>query len=262
MRKLLKILLYIFIVIIIFSIISFSKEWMSQTPQNIIKSLSKKDISEMEKLTYRLNLIGMIPLGEAIVQDRGLINFKGEDLRYFHGMAKARGFFSILGLKAECELQSYVEPANFNVRLFREKTELSFKEPEIKEIVYDQDAHVMDGPEGRYAILPDTKDLLSLCFYFKDQRFELDNTFKIYLNTNQKNYALDIKVLDKKSIDVNGEDFTVWVLDCLLERHDRSGSEHGANFKIWVLEDYDNIPIKFEIDTFYSFFAAYLIDAD
>ncbi len=261
MQKMLKIPMFF---IILALVVLLSREWLLQSPKNIIKALDKRNISEIRGLTYKLNFISIIPFGVATVENKGLLNFRGRNLRYFRGSAKALKFFSILGLNAECELESYVDPINFNAYFFQEKTKTFLKPPEHKKIIYNQEAHMMEGPEGTYPILPNTKDLLSICFYFKNQKFELGKEFEIYLNTNQKNYILNIKVSDKNNFNVDDKNFTVWVLESSFERYDKSAShsQHEAFLKIWILEDYENIPIRFEVETCYPLFVAYLIDVN
>ncbi len=228
----------VLILVIGYSLVEISKD----NPKSVIKSLVENSTNwEGKKLTYKAKFLNVIPTGMVTFSDQGVKRYRG--IEVFHLSAQADTFpcFSSI-FKARAVIDSYIHRNNLYSLRFAQHLEIINKPDEDKEILYDQRNKIMtlDGVER--VILDNTHDPLSLMHFIRKQEFVRGKKFKLNLNTNQKNYDINIEVLGREETEVDGKVYGVWILDSSFKRHDKS-PRHSSSFKMWILDSETKPPI-------------------
>ena len=223
----------------------------------IVSRLNKNSNIQIGDLRYRINLLGVIPVGEAIFQRETIEEYKGQ--RVYHLIAAARNlsifskFFS-----SYAALDSYIDMQQFNPILFKQRLLVTGKEGIDKEVIYDQRQGIMSIANVRRQILPNTQDPLSAIFNIRRMDFDKTKEFEMNLNTNQKNYILK-GTARLKNILVNKKIYKIILLGIQISRRDKN-PYHKSRIKMVLLKEKDNLPILIDVFASGIFINAYLID--
>lgn len=154
-----------------------------------IRELNAPDAAHPPRLLrYRIYLFGILPVGEAVISDKGEERFQGRYLRRLHASARCAGFIARL-CRMTADADSYVEPASWNPVVFSQKFAFAGKE-QVKDIRYDQKSGTMVINGERRVIPPGTKDPLSAVFSLRAMDFSALRQVEFFINTNQKTYLL------------------------------------------------------------------------
>jgi len=250
-----KILLILFTVILFLIFVS----WYNANPRVIISQLIKnKGISiKTGQLRYRVYLLKIFPIGEAILGAEDVEEYKGQKVYHLNGTANNSRLFSHF-FKAYATLDSYIEMQQLNPILFKQKLVVTGKPDLYREVFYDQTNHIMSIEGVRRQILPNTQDPLSLIFNIKHMDFNKIKELEMNINTNQKNYILK-GIVQSRDISIHKKTYKIAFLETTIKRRDKS-PYHQSRISIVLLKDKENIPILIKIFASGMLINARLID--
>ncbi|MEW6075310.1 MAG: DUF3108 domain-containing protein [Candidatus Omnitrophota bacterium] len=217
---------------------------INNDPAAILSSLSKKNASGSTELKYKVYVLGVVPAGEALLTDRGVIEFKGNKVYHLHAVAESSRVFSLV-FHGKAQMDSYVDPASMLPVAFTQKISLSGKPDREKEVTYDQVKNVMTSAGIKREILPCTHDALSLVFSLRNVDFNAVHTIEFNVNTNQKNYILSGNV-QKKELRVNHTLIEVAQAKADIKRRD-GNPYHQSSIEMFLWEANNNIPFLMKI---------------
>lgn len=248
-----KVIIYI---LVILTAAIFISAWQNN-PKTII---NKIDIARLEsqakQLTFKVYFLGIFPLGEAVLEDNGLVRFEGKDLYLLSAQANAGGFVSRL-YPFSASLESYLEVKTFLPVIFRQK--LRNKDKEIaKEARYDQVNNIMEIAGQKRNILPQTREPLSALY--KLRRMDLDKTanFDLNINTNQKNYSLSGDIT-KEDMQLKDSTIKVYRLKGKIFRRDKN-PYHQSQVEFVLLGNEQRTPVFMKVFASGALITARLIE--
>ncbi|RJO64036.1 MAG: DUF3108 domain-containing protein [Candidatus Omnitrophota bacterium] len=217
---------------------------MNNDPAAILSALSKKNASGSTELKYKLYLLGVVPAGEALLTDKGEVEFNGKKVYHLHAVAESSRIFSLF-FHGRAQMDSYIDPATMLPVAFMQKISLSGKPDTEKEVTYDQVHNVMTSAGIKREILPRTHDALSLVFSLRSVDFSATDTIEFNVNTNQKNYILSGNA-QKKELPVNHGIIEVVQAKVQIKRRD-GNPYHQSSVEMFVWEANKKIPFLIKI---------------
>lgn len=248
-----KILLILFTVILFLIFVS----WYNASPRVIISQLIKNKGIKTGQLRYRVYLLKIFPIGEAVLGAEDVEEYKGQKVYHLNGTANNSRLFSHF-FKAYATLDSYIEMQQLNPILFKQKLVVTGKPDLYREVFYDQTNHIMSIEGVRRQILPNTQDPLSLIFNIKHMDFDKIKELEMNINTNQKNYILK-GIVQSRDISIHKKTYKIASLETTIKRRDKS-PYHQSRISIVLLKDKENIPILIKIFASGMLINARLID--
>jgi len=218
-----KIILSVFTILLLCVILCVFKESGSNRPLSIIRGngLENESSADSNILVFRVNYLGMIPAGEARLENKGIEFYQGRSVYHLSAQANPLNFYSKF-FKAQAQTDSYIDADKLCTLKFEQILLLPNKPEDKKEILYDQNNNFMELRGVRRHILPGTQDPLSAIFYIRHQNLEIGKVFDININTNQKNYQLYAKVIGREEYALRTKKVGVWVVEGVLRRRDKS----------------------------------------
>lgn len=247
MKKRLPIL-FIIILLLIISIYRYNNN-----PKIIISKLNNYSNISINKLIYRINFAGVIPIGEAIFESKKTEEFQGRPVYHLTASARSPGIFAKL-FSSYAIIDSYIDTQQFNPILFRQKLVVKGRKNIEKEATYDQKQGIMSRDGIRRQILPNTQDPLSALFNVRRMDFDKEKAFEMNINTNQKNYVLK-GVARLKDISIQKKIYKTVLLEAEISRRDKN-PYHKSKIAMVLLRDRENIPILIK-----AFAGGFLINA-
>lgn len=235
-----KVLLVIFILILL-SIFIVRR---SNDPKIIISRLSDKSGILSGELRYRIYLLGILPVGEAILKPAKIEDYKGQQVYHLTAVAESLRLFSRF-FSGYAILDSYIDKQQLNPILFRQKLTVSGKKDIEKEVFYDQKNGVMSIAGVRRQILPNTQDPLSLILNIKRMDFDKARDFEMNINTNQKNYILEAKT-EQRDLSINKKIYKIVLAGAEIRRRDKN-PYHKSSIAMVLLRGKENIPVLIKV---------------
>ena len=143
-----------------------------------MSKLTKEGNLKPRELRYKINFLGIIPVGEAVLGAERIEEYNGQ--KYYHLNASVRSLkvFSKI-FSAYAVLDSYIDMKEMNPAVFKQRVEISGKQAATIEITYDQKNNAMSTGGVRRQILPNTQDPLSAVFNIR--RMNLENILFILI---------------------------------------------------------------------------------
>lgn len=249
-----KFLKFIGLTVLVLLIVSFVFNSYNSNPKVIISRVFKGGHANPGTFRYRIYVFGIFPVGEAVFYKAKIDKISGQDKYHLKAEAKSLDLISSL-FKASAELNSYVDPVNYNPASFKQKVRILGSPNQDKEIVYDQKQGfmVLDGVKRQ--ILPNTQDPLSLAFNLERMDFGKNKEIEMNINTNQKNYLFKGSVEEKQVISEKIKN-KVYVAKVSIRRRDKNNPYHQSKVTIWFVKKEENIPILINV-----FASGFLINA-
>jgi len=137
--------------------------WFNNNFRLIASRLNLRENPAPVKLTYLINFLGILPVGEAVFAFDKTESFQGKDVYHLNARAENLKVYHFLR-KATAVLESYVDQQRLEPVFFRQRFMLSGAQETVKEAAYDQENQVMQIGDVRRQILPGTQDPLSAIF--------------------------------------------------------------------------------------------------
>ena len=237
-----RILFISIILIILASAISY---YNNNNPKIIISRLIKEVNLKPRELRYKINLLGIIPAGEAVFEAERIDEYNGQ--KYYHLKASAQSSkeFSKI-FSAYAVLESYIDMKQMNPVVFKQKLEISGKQSSVLEIIYNQENNVMLVGGVKRQILPNTQDPLSAVLNFRRLNFDIIKNFEININSYKKNYLLK-GTATQKDILINKGLYRIILVDAKIRRSDKNNLYHQSKISMVLLKEKENIPILIKV---------------
>jgi len=243
------------ILIIVFSLVL---AWQNNNNPGIIigRHIQKKD-ARYGELKYRLNFLGIIPVGEAVFAAEKTEDYRGAKVYHLSASARPLKLYSAL-FDGYATIDSYVDARSSNPVLFKQKLKAPGKENPEKEIFYDQAKGIMTLAGVERQILPNTQDPLSAIFNLRHMDLSKIKNIEMNINTNQKNYILSGTVKER-TITVKKQLCKIAVIEASIRRRDKD-PYHKSNVTFIMLEGKENIPVLIRVFASGALVTAKLID--
>lgn len=235
-----KILIIFFIIILFFGFIIYR----NGAPKIIISDLLKKDDIKPGELRYKIYLLGILPIGDAFLQDKKAEKYKGRMAYHLSAVAQSSKIFSEL-FGASAVLDSYVDTQELKPMVFKQKLIVSGKKDIDKEVIYDQKQNIISIGGIRRQTFPGTQDPLSAILNIRKIDFDKIQEFEMNINTNQKNYILKAAVTPG-NIKISSKIYKIFTLKSTVSRRDKN-PYHKSNITMVLLKDKENIPVLIKV---------------
>ena len=237
-----RVLLIFLVLIILASGISY---YRNNDPKIILSELIKKGDFVPGELRYQINLFGIIPVGEAVFEAEKIEEYNGQ--KYYHLNASAQSFKGLSRFfSAHAALESFVDMQQLSPVVFRQKVEISGKQPTLTEIAYDQKNNVMSIGGVKRQILPNTQEPLSVMLNFKRMNFDNIKIFEMNINCYKKNYLLK-GAATQEDILINRKLHKVILVEAKVRRSDKNNPYHQSQISMVLLKEKENIPIVIRV---------------
>ena len=182
-----KVVLVVFFILVIFICVMA----LQNDPGSIIAKLPAEPFKEgATTLYYRVYLFGVLPVGDAVIEDSGIKKIDKKNLYCLKARAKSSSLISKI-YPFEVSLESFLDQATMLPVSFLQKIKTKQKEL-AKEVSYDQKNNIMQILEVKRSILPETYEPLSAIWKLRTIDFSLQKEVELNINTNQKNYTLAV----------------------------------------------------------------------
>lgn len=243
--------LVLFIVIVLGLAFAF---YNNSNIENIISGLDKKGSIEPGELRYRIYLLGIFPVGEAIFRIEKAEEYNGKKVFHLSASAGSLKSFSKL-FSGQAVLDSYVDMQGLSPVLFKQKVIISGKQNIERSVIYDQKNGVMDIAGLKRQIYPNTQDPLSAMFSLKHMDFDKIKEFQMSINTNQKNYILK-GIVSQQELSINKKTYKIVLAKAKISRRDKNPYHQSSLSIVLLNKEKENIPILIKV-----FASGFLINA-
>ncbi len=223
----------------------------------VLARLVSVNAKEINELHYRLNMLGIIPVGKAVILKERLEEYEGREVFHLRAFAFTSKFFSPF-FSGKAEVDSFVDTGDLNPVMFRQNLFVKNKYNVNKEISYDQKRGVMTLAGVKRVIPLGTKDPLSALLFIRRISPEGLKEFDISINTNQKTYSLaGTGEIENKSI--NNTPYKLIKLRADIKRRDKN-PYHRSSVSMLLVRVTENIPFKIDVFAGGVFLEAVLAD--
>jgi hypothetical protein len=209
-----------------------------------------------EKLTFSVRY-EFVKAGEATIAVEGLVEYEGRPAYKLVTVAKSTLPFSLI-FEVEDRVESLLD-AELLRSLRYEKNILEGHYEKHEVVLFDHDRGVAVYPGGKEVpIEPRALDVLSSLFYVRLMDLEVGKSIFLVNHADEKNYALEVKVLREETIDVPAGRFDCYVVEPVLLA--AGIFQHEGRLTVWIAKDHNHIPVKMESKIVIGAVKAVLID--
>lgn len=226
-------------------------------PGAILSKIETADLNAQAKqLCYKIYLLGIFPVGEAVLSDKSLTEFRSMSLHHLNATAEGSGIVSKL-YPFSARIDSYLEPKSLLPLIFLQTIKTKDREA-VKEVAYDQTKHIMQIKEEKRRILPETYEPLSALLKLRRLDLEKTATFDLNINTNQKNYAFTGRIR-KSAVKVKEKNAELYKLSATILRRDKN-PYHRSKVDFIFLANEQKTPLLIKVFASGALITARLID--
>ncbi|MCM8763043.1 MAG: DUF3108 domain-containing protein [Candidatus Omnitrophica bacterium] len=247
-----KIILFVFLIIAVLIL------WQlyQNRPEVIIKRLSRGSHLNRPnpELIYQIKFLGVLPIGQAVIYPLKSDTYQGKEIYFLQAEAFPYAYIKTF-LKFKAKIQSYINRKDYLPILFKQEIEVGEK-TDVKEVIYDQENHIMTLRKEQRTILPFTYEPLSLILNLRQMDFSKGREFDLNINTNQKNYGMQGFVLTKQQ--TSQGDF--WILRSQISRRDKNNPYHRSKVTFYFLDNQERTPLLIKVFASGAYIVARLID--
>lgn len=231
-----RILLFIFLIVLFISVFAV----LENNPRSVAGFLMKEEFPASTAVNFEIKLFGFLPIGDAIVEEKGITTFNEKNVHHIALSAKSKRVFSKI-LQMELRVSSYVDLESFLPVYYKELMKIKGEDDQTKEIEYNQDRNIMIMNGEKVKILPNTLDPLSAFNYIRWLDFEKVKFFDLNINSNQMNYIFRGEV-DEVNYKIKGKNIRVWKLRGYIRRRDKD-PHHASQVSVWFLDSKNRVPL-------------------
>lgn len=213
-------------------------------PKAILSKIDSNKLSISSKeLEYKVYLLGVVPVGKAVLKDSGVEKIENKNLYHLSAMAEGTGVISKV-YPFSLKLDAYLEPVTLLPVTFKQA--LITKEKTVnKEASYDQKNNIMQVMNEGRSILPHTYEPLSAVHHLRKLDINKLSSFDLNINTNQKNYALEGNV-QKNSIQFKSGSLRILRLSAKIFRRDKN-PYHQSKIDMILLDNLEKTPLYIKV---------------
>jgi hypothetical protein len=210
-----------------------------------------------EKLTFSVRY-GFIRAGVATMEVAGRVACAGGEC--FHIVSEARSTMPFsLFYEVEDRVESLIDTENlYTWRYEKTLREGNYRDHEV--VLFDQQNHTATYPNGRTVSVPQSvQDVLSSLYYVRTMEIDVGDTIFINNHADEKNYALEVRVLRVEEVKVPAGTYQCYVLEPILRA---SGIfQHKGRLTVWLSTDPTHIPVMMKSKIVIGSIDAVLTDA-
>lgn len=210
----------------------------------IISGLNSQSKGAAGELKYRIYLLGILPVGEAVFAPQKLEKLQGNKVYHLNLKAQNLKVFSKL-FSGMVTLDSYIDTERLNPVIFKQKIVVVGKKDIDRQVSYDQKNNIMVVFGVKRQIFPDTQDPLSAIFNFRRMDYVKNKNFEININTNQKNYILK-GTAEQKMLIIGKKDLKLTLAKAEIKRRDKN-PYHQSSVSMWLWQDKENLPLLIKL---------------
>ena len=223
------------------------------SPSFMAKRLNLDSKKSIEKLVFRISYASFIPLGEVVMENKGVEELGGKRVYHIKAYAKPNKFFDFFR-KVKVEVDSFIDEDTLLPIKFTQDLQIQGKPPERKVVIYHQSEQFMEIGGEKRVIYPPTYDPLSLFFSFLNRKaLKKGEVIDLNINTNQKNYRLIAKVEESKKL---YEKKIFWIRGEVKRRD--GNLRHSSTF-LMVMLDNPHLPIFIRVFSGLGFLSVSLV---
>lgn len=227
--------------------------YRNSNPKIIISELEKKGDIKSGRFKYRIYFLGILPIGEAILEEPKIEEYNGQRVYHLSASTQNLKIFSKV-FSGQAILDSYVDIQELNPILFKQKMIMGKIQTGEREVFYDQKNNIMAIGAVKRSIYPDTQDPLSAIFRLIYTDFGKDKDIEMSINTNQKNYILKGTAVSKEIL-INKKIHRIVLAKGEVKRRDKN-PYHKSKISVTFLKGKTNLPVLIRV-----FAAGILINA-
>ena len=195
-----------------------------------------------EKIVFRIIYLAM-PAGTFTLEVGEMTELQGVPVYHFIAKAQSSAIFSLF-YKVRDKIESFVDVGTFVPLRFEKHLREGPRYRNDNITVFDRSRNVVLTGDKEIPISPDVQDVLSTFYYLRMQPLEVGKSVFVNVNTGEKNYHVEIKVLRKETVKKWGRRVEAVVVQPVIRMVKLGGilKEKGDVF-IWLTDDEKRIPV-------------------
>jgi hypothetical protein len=210
-----------------------------------------------EQLTFAIRY-GVIKAGMATMSVVDRVECEGGSCYRIVSEAKSTMPFSLF-----YEVNDRVESLMDTEELYTWRYEKDLKEGTYRAhevVVFDQQKHTARYPNGTVIEVPErVQDVLTSLYYVRTLDLEVGKSVFIDNHADEKNYALEVRVLRIEGLEVPAGKYECFVVEPILKA---SGVfQHKGRLTVWLSTDRSRIPVMMKSKVVVGSINAILVDA-
>jgi hypothetical protein len=192
-----------------------------------------------EKLTFAIRY-GVIKAGVATMEIKDRVECEGGECFHLVSEAKSTMPFSLF-----YEVEDRVESLMDSEELYTWRYEKNLKEGTYRDhevVLFDQVEHTATYPDGKVIEVPErVQDVLTSLYFVRTLDLEVGKNLHIDNHSDEKNYALEVRVLKIENVKVPAGTYECFVVEPILKA---SGIfQHKGRLTVWLSTDPSHIPV-------------------
>lgn len=210
-----------------------------------------------EKLTFAIKW-GIITAGYATLEVRKISKINGRKVYHIVSCARSARFFDNF-YKVRDKTESFVDVESICTwRFIKELNEGKYHTK--KETIYDQRNHTATIKGKTNKIPPFVQDILSALYYLRTQNIKLGEDYDIDVNTDGKNWSLEVKASKAEIIKTKAGRFKTICVEPFLK--EEGIFKQKGRLWIWVTDDVKKMPVLMESKILIGSIVAVLIEVE
>ena len=228
----------------------------------------KLPFSVGEKLTMRI-IYFSLPAGTATLEVRAITNWEEKEVYQLVATAQSSALFSLF-YRVRDRIESLIDTKGFlPCRFEKRQEEGDYRNYEVTTFnrgrniattIDDEEKEL--NPQGSSVSVPaDVQDALSSFYHLRRQSLEVGKSVFINVNTDEKNYQVEVKVLKKEKLGRKGLK-TIVVKPILRQVRLGGILKEKGDIYIWLTDDERRIPVLIKAKVVIGTLNMVLVDKD
>jgi hypothetical protein len=191
-----------------------------------------------EKLTFDINY-GFINAGSASIEVAKLIEYNKRPCYQIVSRAESNSFFSTF-YEVDDRIESILDANGlFSWRFSKSLKEGSYRNE--RAYSFDQERHLVYDGKDTISVKDYVQDALSVMYFVRTQPLEIGKSIFIDNFVDGKNYALEVRVLRKETVNVKAGAFDCLVVEPLTSTVGVFKNE--GRLTVWLTDDRLRMPV-------------------
>jgi len=208
-----------------------------------------------EKLTFDVNY-GFINAGQAVMEVRDLVEYRERPCYQVVTTATSNDFFSTF-YKVEDRVESIIDAEGIYTWRFEKNLREGNYSADRMYTFNQRENYVVDGKDT-VAVPPVVQDALSALYFVRTQDLQVGTSVFVDNFTDGEQYALEVRVVKKETIDVDAGRFDCIVVEPLTQSV--GVFRHEGRLKVWLTDDRLKMPVLMKSKVLVGSISAELTD--
>ncbi len=195
-----------------------------------------------EKIVFRIIYLAM-PAGIFTMEVDEMTEFQGVSVYHFIAKAQSSMIFSLF-YRVRDKVESFVDAETFMPLRFEQHLREGPRYRSDKITIFDRSRNLAKVGSKEVPIPSDVQDVLSVFYYLRALPLEVGKSEFLNVNTGEKNYRIELKVLRKETMRKWGRSVETIVVQPILKDIKRGGIfKEKRDVFIWLTDDEKRIPV-------------------